>query len=140
MAETQIPTDGLNYLQGLMQTGQELMQQFAHAVAAQTAAAKAAGDRAGATSPWEPPALGGGRTGGRGDGGGGWGGRGGRGPPRRTVWWLLDQWGAARENGGDAARLCGADGDVVEQQVHAALYRGAEAYRRAGKEGQALPR
>src|SRR4051795_429015 len=57
MAETQIPTDGLNYLQGLMQTGQELMQQFEHAVAAQTAAAKAAVDQAGATSPWQPAAL-----------------------------------------------------------------------------------
>ena len=42
MAETQIPTDGLSYLQSLMQSGQELMQKFEHALAAQTAANEAA--------------------------------------------------------------------------------------------------
>src|SRR5205809_8130389 len=49
-ATTFVPT--LLWVQTLMQTGQELMQQFEHAVAAQTAAAKAAVDQAGATSPW----------------------------------------------------------------------------------------
>ena len=57
MAESQIPTDGLNYLQSLMQTGQELMQQFEHALAAQTAAAQAAMNQVGAASPWQPGAF-----------------------------------------------------------------------------------
>jgi polyhydroxyalkanoate synthase len=57
MAETQIPTDGLNYLQSLMQTGQELMQQFEHAVAAQTAAAQAAVKQGGETGAWQPTAF-----------------------------------------------------------------------------------
>src|SRR5947209_13387359 len=56
MAEPQA-TDGLNYLQSLMQTGQELMQQFEHALAAQTAAAQAAMNQAGAASPWQPAAF-----------------------------------------------------------------------------------
>ncbi|MEA2759948.1 MAG: poly[(R)-3-hydroxyalkanoate] polymerase subunit PhaC [Methylobacteriaceae bacterium] len=57
MAESQTPTDGLNYLQSLMQTGQELMQQFEHALAAQTAAAQAAMTQAGAATPWQSAAF-----------------------------------------------------------------------------------
>ncbi|MEA2835021.1 MAG: poly[(R)-3-hydroxyalkanoate] polymerase subunit PhaC, partial [Methylobacteriaceae bacterium] len=57
MAETQIPTDGLNYLQSLMQTGQELMQQFEHAVAAQTAAAQAAVNQTAEAGAWQPGAF-----------------------------------------------------------------------------------
>src|SRR5947209_678729 len=57
MAESQTPIDGLNYLQSLMQTGQELMQQFEHALAAQTAAAQAAMNQVGAASPWQPGAF-----------------------------------------------------------------------------------
>jgi polyhydroxyalkanoate synthase len=57
MAESQMPPDGLNYLQSLMQTGQELMQQFEHALAAQSAAAQAAMNQAGAASPWQPAAF-----------------------------------------------------------------------------------
>jgi len=57
MAEPQIPTDGLNYLQSLMQTGQELMQQIEHALAAQTAAAQAAMKQAGEAAPWQPSAF-----------------------------------------------------------------------------------
>jgi polyhydroxyalkanoate synthase subunit PhaC len=56
MAEPQAQ-DGLNYLQSLMQTGQELMQQFEHAMAAQTAAAQAAMKEAGAAAPWQPNAF-----------------------------------------------------------------------------------
>ncbi len=56
MAEPQAP-DGLNYLQSLMQTGQELMQQFEHALAAQTAAAQAAMKQAGVSNPWQPNAF-----------------------------------------------------------------------------------
>ena len=56
MAETQTPTDGLNYLQSLMQTGQELMQQFEHALAAQTAANEAAMKQA-AAAPLQPNAF-----------------------------------------------------------------------------------
>jgi polyhydroxyalkanoate synthase len=40
-----------------MQTGQELMQQFEHALAAQTAAAQAAMNQAGAASPWQAGAF-----------------------------------------------------------------------------------
>jgi polyhydroxyalkanoate synthase len=57
MAETQIPTDGLNYLQSLMQSGQELMQQFEHALAAQTAANEAAMKQAAAAAPLQPNAF-----------------------------------------------------------------------------------
>jgi polyhydroxyalkanoate synthase len=57
MAETQIPTDGLNYLQSLMQSGQELMQQFEHALAAQTAANEAAMKQAAAAASLQPNAL-----------------------------------------------------------------------------------
>jgi polyhydroxyalkanoate synthase len=57
MAEPQTPPNGLNYLQSLMQTGQELMQQFEHALAAQTAAAQAAMNQAGAASPWQAGAF-----------------------------------------------------------------------------------
>jgi polyhydroxyalkanoate synthase subunit PhaC len=57
MAETQTPTDGLNYLQSLMQTGQELMQQFEHALAAQTAANEAAMKQAAAAAPLQPNAF-----------------------------------------------------------------------------------
>ncbi|MBV8850811.1 MAG: hypothetical protein JOZ16_14645, partial [Methylobacteriaceae bacterium] len=57
MADTQTPADGLNYLQSLMQTGQELMQQFEHAVAAQTEATQAAMKQGGAAAPWQPNAL-----------------------------------------------------------------------------------
>jgi polyhydroxyalkanoate synthase len=54
MAESQTPQDGLNYLQSLMQTGQELMQQFEHALAAQTAATQAAMKQAGEPGGWQP--------------------------------------------------------------------------------------
>src|SRR4051794_39357007 len=56
MAEPQVP-DGLNYLQSLMQTGQELMQQFEHALAAQTAANAAAVKQATAAAPLQPNAV-----------------------------------------------------------------------------------
>ncbi|MEA2839823.1 MAG: poly[(R)-3-hydroxyalkanoate] polymerase subunit PhaC [Methylobacteriaceae bacterium] len=57
MAESQVPPDGLNYLQSLMQTGQELMQQFEQALAAQSAAAQAAMNQVGTANPWQPNAL-----------------------------------------------------------------------------------
>jgi polyhydroxyalkanoate synthase subunit PhaC len=57
MAETQIPTDGLSYLQSLMQSGQELMQKFEHALAAQTAANEAAMKQAAAAASLQPNAF-----------------------------------------------------------------------------------
>ncbi|GAC1329228.1 MAG: class I poly(R)-hydroxyalkanoic acid synthase [Beijerinckiaceae bacterium] len=53
MAQSKSPTDGPDYLQSLMQTGQELMQQFEKAVAAQTAAAA----QALSTQKWPPASF-----------------------------------------------------------------------------------